>query len=88
MAPVVKKETMSFTRWVLSAAGMMSLTGGSSFFGVDEGPLEVVFFTCGAVFSPDLGSTVLRRRGFRTSLGFGTLAGGNLLWSADAARLL
>ena len=59
---------MSFRLWVLIAAEMMSLTGGSSFIGADEGSLEVVFFTFGAVFSPDLGLMVLRRRGFRTFL--------------------
>ena len=76
---------MSLRRWVLIAAEMMSLTGGSSFFGADEGSLEVVFFTFGTVFSPVLGLMDLRRKGFRTSLGSGALAGGNLLWSADAA---
>ena len=66
---------------------MESLTGGSSFPGVEDGSLEVVFFTFGAAFSPVLGLTVLRRRGFRTSLGSGALARGNLRWSADAALL-
>ena len=66
---------------------MESLTSGSSFFGVADVSLEVVFFTFGAAFSPVFESlTVMRRRGFKASLG-SALAGGNLRWSAEAALL-
>ena len=83
-APLASEDATSFTRWALTAAVMMSLTGGSSLFCVDDGSFNGVFFTFGTGFSPDLRLIVLRSTGFRSSLGSGALAGGNLRWSAEA----
>ena len=61
MAPLAKADIKSASRWVLRVVEMESLTGGSSFLGVDES-LEAVFFTFGAAFSLVLeGFRVLRK---------------------------
>ena len=74
-APLASEDAMSLMRWLLTAAEMTSLTGGSSFFAV----VELSFFTFGTGFISGLGlKRVFLRVGGWSSLGSGAFAGANL----------